>query len=123
MTLRFLEFDYSEDSEGTCTWDAVASVSADRLAKLCAEITNLLAWASAEGGALRGPVESGGVWDYDLQCERDGQPLQALHYDAQAQLLEPVPQALPGERVTLSLSLSCTADFSEALASRFGLAG
>lgn len=122
MTLRFLEFDYSEDGEGTCTWDVIASVPAERLVELCGEIAGVLAWADAECSALRGPVESGGLWDYDLQCEREGAPLLAMHYDAQAHALLPMPDARPGEQVTLSLCLSCSALFSEALAARFGLA-
>ncbi|WP_288013827.1 hypothetical protein, partial [Diaphorobacter sp.] len=81
MTLHFLDFDYSEDEEGTGTWDAMASVPTDRLPELLAEITALLDWAHTEFGALRGPVETGGLWDYDLQCERDGLPLLALGFD------------------------------------------
>ena len=30
MTLDYLDFDYSEDEEGTGTWDAMASVKAER---------------------------------------------------------------------------------------------
>ena len=120
MQLEFLDFDYSEDEEGTATWDAVASVPAHRLHALEGEIAAVLAWAHEEFGLLRGPVESGGLWDYDLQCERDGQPLLALIYAAEGQHLLPRPRALANERVTLTLSLSGGPAFAEAFAARFG---
>lgn len=120
MGLYFLSFDYSEDDEGTATWDAVASVPAARLPELQREIVALLAWAHSEFGAVRGPVEDGGLWDYDLQFERDRHPLQALGYDVDARQLQPAPHALPGERVTLTLSLSGGLSFGEAFAARFG---
>ncbi|HQQ70398.1 MAG TPA: hypothetical protein PLL92_08825 [Alicycliphilus sp.] len=122
MQLDFLDFDYSEDAEGTATWDAVANVPAARLPELEREIVTLLAWAHEEFGPLRGPVETGGLWDYDLQCERDGQPLLALSYAPPARHLEPRPKVSPQEHVTLTLSLSGGPAFAEAFATRFGLA-
>lgn len=121
MPLHFLDFDHSDDEEGTCTWDAVASVPTERLPELQREITAVLAWADSEFGPLRGPVESGGLWDYDLQCERHGHPLLALHYDAGTGQLQPPPHASPGERVALTLSLTGGPVFAEAFRAAFGL--
>lgn len=121
MSLHFLDFDYSEDEEGTATWDAVANVPAERLSDLLLEITTLLAWAEAEFGQLRGPVESGGLWNYDLQCERHGHALQTVHYAPDARQLQPSPTALSGERVTLCLSLSGGPVFADAARARFSL--
>lgn len=120
MTLHFLDFDYSEDEEGTGTWDAVASVPTDRLPELLAEVTALLDWAHAEFGALRGPVEMGGLWDYDLQCERDGLPLLALGFDIHERQVHPRPQSQPQAWVTLTLSLSGGPAFAAAFVDRFG---
>jgi len=122
MKLHFLDFDYSEDEEGTATWDAVASVPATRLLELQQEIITVLAWAHAEFGHLRAPLELGGLWDYDLQYERDEYPLMALSYDADAQQLRPAPQALAGEQVTLTVSVSGVPVFGEAFAAQFDLA-
>lgn len=122
MTLHFLDFDYSEDEEGTGTWDAVASVPTDRLPELLAEVTALLDWAHAEFGALRGPVEMGGLWDYDLQCERDGLPLLALGFDIHERQVHPRPQSQPQAWVTLTLSLSGGPAFAAAFVDRFGAA-
>ncbi|MBS0506376.1 MAG: hypothetical protein JSR53_03230 [Proteobacteria bacterium] len=120
MQLEFLDFDYSEDEEGTATWDAVASVPAARLPRLEQEIVTLLDWAHEEFGPLRGPVETGGLWDYDLQCECDGQPLLALSYAPETGHLEPRPPSWPHEHVTLTLSLSGGPAFAQAFAARFG---
>ncbi|ASI68900.1 hypothetical protein BA022_10340 [Diaphorobacter nitroreducens] len=122
MTLHFLDFDYSEDEEGTGTWDAMASVPTDRLPELLAEITALLDWAHAEFGALRGPVETGGLWDYDLQCERDGLPLLALAFDIHERQIHPRPQSQPQAWVTLTLTLSGGPAFAAAFVDRFGAA-
>lgn len=120
MTLHFLDFDYSEDEEGTATWDAAASVPTARLPELLAEITALLDWAHTEFGALRGPVETGGLWDYDLQCERDGLPLLALGFDIHERQIHPRPQSQPQAWVTLTLSLSGGPAFAAAFVDRFG---
>ena len=120
MTLHFLDFDYSEDEDGTATWDAVASEPTDRLPELLAEITALLDWAHTEFGALRGPVETGGLWDYDLQCERDGLPLLALGFDIHERQIHPRPQSQPQAWVTLTLSLSGGPAFAAAFVDRFG---
>ncbi|WP_312790584.1 hypothetical protein [Diaphorobacter nitroreducens] len=120
MTLHFLDFDYSEDEEGTGTWDAMASVPTDRLPELLAEITALLDWAHTEFGTLRGPVETGGLWDYDLQCERDGLPLLALGFDIHERQIHPRPQSQPQAWVTLTLSLSGGPAFAAAFVDRFG---
>ena len=120
MNLQFLDFDYSEDEEGTGTWDAMASVPTDRLPELLAEITALLDWAHAEFGALRGPVETGGLWDYDLQCERDGLPLLALQFDIHERQIHPRPQSQSQAWVTLTLSLSGGPAFAAAFVDRFG---
>ena len=120
MTLHFLDFDYSEDEEGTATGDAVASVPTARLPELLAEITALLDWAHTEFGALRGPVETGGLWDYDLQCERDGLPLLALGFDIHERQIHPRPQSQPQAWVTLTLTLSGGPAFAAAFVDRFG---
>ena len=38
MPFDYLDFDYSEDDEGTASWDALASVTAERLPALTAGV-------------------------------------------------------------------------------------
>ena len=99
----------------------MASVPAARLDTLLAEVQDVLAWAHAAFAAQMGAHEEGGLWQYDLQCERCGQPLLELRFDALHGRLQPVPAVGPDERVTLNLSLSGSPVFGEAFTARFGL--
>ncbi|WP_431274564.1 hypothetical protein ACQ858_21560 [Variovorax ureilyticus] len=67
MTLDFLDFDYSEDTEGIGVFDAMATVRPEQLAAVHAEVEQVLAWAQDAFAGRRGPVEDGSEWDYDLQ--------------------------------------------------------
>lgn len=67
MTLDFLDFDYSEDTEGIGVFDAMATVRPEQLAAVHAEVEQVLAWAQDAFAGRRGPVEEGSEWDYDLQ--------------------------------------------------------
>lgn len=120
MALHFLDFDYSEDEEGRSTWDAIASVDRGRLPSLLAEVQSILAWAEDAFGALQGPQELGGLWQYDLQCERAGQPLCELRFDAAQGSVQPPIEAGAAERVTISFSLSGGPAFAEAFVEHFG---
>lgn len=119
MTLDYLEFDYSEDEEGTGTWDAMASVKAERVPALAAEIETLLSWASQKFTGRQGAVEDGFDWDYDLQAQDDdGQPLNA-RFDKAAGML--TLQTSATGRTTVNLSLSGSAQFGDALREKFAL--
>lgn len=94
MTLRFLEFDLSEDTDGLHTWDALASPGAAHTEPLLAEVQALTRQLTQELG-MPGPVDEGHAWDMDLQIHDErGQPWQ-LHACAP-----------PDGRITLALSLS-----------------
>ncbi|MET3176985.1 UNVERIFIED_ORG: hypothetical protein ABIC43_000124 [Variovorax guangxiensis] len=97
--LRYLDFDYSEDTEGHGTFDAMASTSPDRTPEVRAEIARVLAWAEATFPGARGALDEGATWDCDLQESSEDNP----RYD------------------TITLSISGTADFCAALRERFGL--
>ena len=99
MTLRWLDFDYSEDTEGIGTFDAMASSAPAHMADVEAEIAAVIAWAEATFPNGRGVLEDGADWDCDVQ---------ELHED-------------DDRRRTLVLSISGTAAFCEALRERFGL--
>lgn len=118
MALDYLDFDYSEDDEGTGTWDALASVTAQRLPALVAEVEQLLRWAHQAFAGRRGPVEEGGDWDYDLHAQlENGQPL-AIGFDERSGLQLTAPA---GQRITLGLTLSASAAFSDALRASYAL--
>lgn len=103
MPLQFLEFDLSEDSEGLCTWDALASPAPVHNAALLDEVHALL-FHLHEALGPAGPIDEGHVWDMDLQV-----------HDAAGQAL-PAGAPAPVGRITLALSLSGGAALAEHLA-------
>lgn len=113
MTLDYLDFDYSEDEQGTGTWDAMASVHATRVPALAAEIEQVLLWASREFTGRQGAIDDGGDWDYDLQSQDDdGQPL-PVSFDSHTGRLV-LPASVSG-RTTVCLSLAGSPQFGAAL--------
>ncbi len=121
MTLRYLDFDYSEDGEGTGTWDAMASVLSAQLNDLLAEVCKVLDWAHHDFAGQRGPIEDGADWDYDLQCVQEVVTPQELGYDEASRQIT-VRCGIPGApRYALTLSLCGTLAFGEALRQQFGL--
>ncbi|WP_305806649.1 hypothetical protein [Stenotrophomonas sp. YIM B06876] len=122
MTLRYLDFDYSEDSDGTGTWDAMASVLAPQLPALLAEVAQVLDWAHAAFAGQLGPIEDGADWDYDLQAVHEVATTQHPRYDEATRQIALLPDAAGTGRYTLTLSLSGTPAFGAALREQFGLA-
>ncbi|MGV0958590.1 MAG: hypothetical protein ACOYB1_02045 [Limnohabitans sp.] len=120
MDLQYLEFDCSEDTEGVVCWDALAQPAASHTQALLHEVTQLLAWASRFSPQGPGPLDEGADWDLDLQIHlhsphaQDSTPARA-HWLAAQQTLDIHPAPGPGDRVELSLSLSGTAAFAQAL--------
>jgi len=122
MELHYLDFDYSEDDEGTGTWDAMASVTPAHLPALRAELEQVLAWAHRAFAGRRGPIDEGGDWDYDLQALHEGTAPDQWAYDEAAQRVVLLPGGAGQTRHTVTLSLSGTPAFGAALRERFGTA-
>ena len=119
--LHYLDFDYSEASDGNATWDAMASVTAAQWSALLAETAQVLDWAHSEFGGQRGALEDGAEWDYDLQGIAEVVTPQHLRYSEETGVLGVQAGDESAQRYTLSLSLSGTPVFSAALRERFGL--
>ncbi len=68
MTLRFLEFERSDDGEGVTTFEAMASVRGERWPLLLNEASQLL--SAVHGAFPEGPVplDEGGEWDCALEA-------------------------------------------------------
>jgi len=67
--MNFLIFDASDDGHGQSTWEAMASVQAERLPQLMAEVHAVLELAERRAPGPRGPMEEGGAWDAELQVQ------------------------------------------------------
>lgn len=102
MALRYLDFDYSEDEQGWGCFDAMASVLPPQRPALQMEAAQVLHWAHATFAHQQAPLDDGGEWDYDLQEQQ-----------------ESTPSGPP--RHTLTLSISGTPQFCDALRQQFDL--
>ena len=121
MQLDYLSFDYSEDTDGTGTFEAMASVWPEQVPAMHAEIVRVLAWAHQAFPGTRGPVSEGGDWDYDLHGVREFTVPEQIGYDAAARQLvvQAGPPAKP--RHTVTLLISARDEFCAAFMQAFGL--
>ncbi len=94
-TLEFLVFDASTDTDGRCTFDALASTSPALHGQVQAEARSVLAWVTERFPEGVGDLDEGASWCHDLQIAADG------------------------EWMTVSLTLSGTAAFGEIFANAF----
>ncbi|MCJ0764780.1 hypothetical protein [Variovorax terrae] len=122
MTLHYLEFDYSEDAEGTGSFDAMASAAPAQVAALQAEVTRVLDWAHRDFAGAREPLDEGGDWDYELQGVQEVATTLQTRYDAAAGRLDLQPGETGAPRLTLTLTVSGTPAFCEAFRGAFGIA-
>lgn len=118
MALDYLDFDYSEDENGHGSYDAMAAVQPARLAALEAEVLRVLDWAHERFGAPR-PLEDGGEWDCELQGVRERATTLAVRHARGSLQLQDAGTA--SERITLSLTLTGTGAFCDALREAFAL--
>jgi hypothetical protein len=115
MQLDYLIFDPTDEEDGACSFDAMASVLPVRLAALLAEVQAVLAWAHGMFGA---PAGSGdGEWDYELQATSDDGQAWAIAYDA-ARASVSMPDAPPA-RLTLALTVTGSRAFADAFRAAF----
>ena len=115
MALDYLDFEYSEDDDGNGTWDAMASVAGHRWPDLLNEVREVLRWATRDFRGRRAALDDGGDWDFDLSAQDDdsGHAL-PIRWDGIACVLDAAaPQ--PGGYGTLTLTLSGTSAFGDAL--------
>ena len=119
--LRYLDFDYSEDTEGHGGFDAMASTAPQQLHAVHAEIAQVLAWAHASFPHGRGALADGATWDFDLQQTREFVVPDALAFDEQTHTLTVQEGTAPTPRCTVTFSIGGTADFCAELRERFAL--
>ncbi len=119
MSLSYLEFDFSEDTEGVGTFDAMASVGPPQLGAVQGEVAQVLGWAFDAFGEQRGPLDEGFEWDYDLQAQAEFSVPESWQFDPAMGLIL-THRLAPGEpRHTVTLSLSGSEAFCQAFRDRF----
>lgn len=70
-TLQFLTFDLSDDTDGVCTIEAMASTDPAHAALVDAEVQLVLDWAWRRFPDSHGPLDEGHAWDHDLQTVQE----------------------------------------------------
>jgi len=96
-SMRYLSFDLSDGSDEILTLEAMASTREAEHAAVMAEVDQVLAWAHAEFGARKGPVEEGHAWDHELLIQHE-----------------------LGGWITVTLTLSASPEFADAFRPIFG---
>lgn len=115
MNLNYLDFDYSENTDGTGTFDAMASVSPSQLANVYAEVEQVLRWAVQAFGADCGAVEDGFAWNHDLQAQQEYTVNEHPVFDPASGRVRTQVGKAGVPRHTVTLSISGSAEFCEAL--------
>jgi hypothetical protein len=119
MSLDYLDFDYSDEADGSGSFDAMASVGPPQLPQLHAEITAVLTWAHDAFAGRRGPLDEGGAWDYDLQSLQEFSVPETMRFNEATSRLDVQPGTPGAPRHTVSLSIVGSADFCEAFRAQF----
>jgi hypothetical protein len=115
MHLEYLLFDATDEEDGSCSFDALASVTPAHMPGLAGEITQVLGWAHRSFGAAV-PAEDGGGWDFDLQAvDEDDVPLAIVYDAASGRLVLPEVRS----RVTVALTVSGPRAFADAFRDAF----
>ena len=115
--LDYLDFETSDDGEGTTTFDALAYTPTERWPALQAEVEQVLRWCTTEFGQP-GPLERGHQWDLDLQLQSDAGHVLGVRWDGK--LLALVAGGVVGVAgVQLGLTVSGGEEWAQALAEQF----
>lgn len=124
MHLHYLDFDFSDEDTGRGSFDAMASVTVDRLPTLLAEVARVLNWCVDAFGpsTARDTPDDVAEWDHELQAVQEPDlPLDIAFDERQGEI------AMGGTgsaaRVTLTFTLSGSPAFCAALGEEFKIDG
>lgn len=119
MTLNYLDFEYSESEDGAGTFDAMASTLPPQVPAVHAEIALVLDWAHTAFPGLRGPLDEGFEWDFNLQGMQEFTAFETLTYNEDTHQLSMTASPPGVPRHTVTLSVTGTARFCMAFRQRF----
>ena len=112
--LQFLDFDRTEDTQGTAAWDAMACPAPQHTAALLAEVAALLQRLHA-AHSQPGPLDEQHTWDCDLHIASDDGTELPWHWQGQTPALATPESLHPDNRLTVSLTLTGDAAFTHTL--------
>ncbi|WP_162577934.1 hypothetical protein [Variovorax sp. PBS-H4] len=105
----------TDEDTGACSFDAMASVLADRLPALIHEVETVLGWACRDFGPPAS-VEENSEWDFELQAVAEPDAPLEIAYDRERATVS-MPRA--SGRVTLALTLTGSRAFAAAFTDAF----
>lgn len=117
--LHYLDFDFSEDTDGHGVFDAMASVGPPLWTKLQDETAQVLDWALDRFPNGPGPLEDGNDWQFELAASREWSADEGLSYNTTSRRFASQPSEARAVRHTLALTLSGSVAFCEALRAAF----
>ena len=120
MSLKYLDFDHSVDTEGLCTFEAMASTGPAQAGAVRAEVALVLSWAHRQFPLGPGPMADGADWDFDLQGLVEVAHAESLRFDAALREVTSSLGPAGQPRHTVTLSLTGSLAFGEAFRARFG---
>jgi hypothetical protein len=120
MQLAWLDFDFSDEDSGRCSYDAMASVVPQRLPVLLAEIGEVLQWATSTFGPPQSQQDEG-EWGFELQASAEPDAPLSLHWDEGTREVAIGALAEGCQRVQVTLTLSGSPAFCESFGSRYDL--
>lgn len=127
MHLQYLDFDFSDEDTGRGSFDAMASVTIDRLPALLAEVACVLNWCSGTFGPCTAPDMPDDVaeWDHELQAMQEPDlPLDIAFDERRGEIaMGRADGAGEAARVTVTFTLSGSPAFCDALRDEFGING
>ena len=115
MQLEYLLFDTTDEENGACSFDAMASVLPARVPALMDEVEAVLRWVYHDFGAPSA-AEDGGEWDFELQAVDEHDVPFEISYDFNCGRVS--MQQVTG-RLTLVLTLSGSRSFGAAFRDAF----
>ena len=121
MTLDYLDFDYSEDTEGVGVFDAMATVGPQQVAPCAPRSSRCSPGRTTPFAAAAGAVGDGGEWDYDLQGMQEVTLPETLEFDVDTGELRVRAGPAAAPRHTVTLAISGTPDFCAAFREQFEL--
>lgn len=121
MQLQYLDFDFSDEDTGRGSFDAMASVSPDRLPALLAEIASVLRWSVDTFGscAARDVRDDVAEWDHALQAVAEPDlPLDIVYDEGRGEV---VVGSGGAAYITVTFTLSGSPAFCDAFGAAFEL--
>jgi hypothetical protein len=116
--LHYLDFDFSEDTDGHGVFDAMASVGPP-CGRTCRTKRPVLDWALDRFPNGPGPLEDGNDWQFELAASREWSADEGLSYNTSSRRFSSQPSEARAVRHTLALTLSGSVAFCEALRAAF----